>query len=35
LENIPKVIDGIDLLAQDFELAPTERTSREEHDEFY
>lgn len=34
-EYIPKIIDGIDLLAQDFELAPTERTSREEHDEFY
>lgn len=34
-EYIPKVIDGIDLLAEDFDLSITKRTSREEHDEFF
>ncbi|PSO50346.1 MAG: hypothetical protein BRC33_03455 [Cyanobacteria bacterium SW_9_44_58] len=34
-EYLPKIIDGIDLLAKDFELPATERTFREEYDDFY
>lgn len=32
--QIPKIIDGIDLLAADLELIPTERTFKEQHDIF-
>lgn len=33
--QIPKIIDGIDLLASDFDLPITERTFKEQHHEFY
>jgi hypothetical protein len=32
--QIPKIIDGIDLLAEDLELVSTERTFKEQHDLF-
>jgi hypothetical protein len=32
--QIPKIVDGVDLLAADLELAPTERTFKEQHDIF-
>jgi hypothetical protein len=31
---IPKIIDGIDLLAEDFGMTMTERTFQEQHDLF-
>ena len=33
-KQIPKIIDGIDLLANDFGLNTTERTFNEQHDIF-
>ena len=33
--QIPKIIDGIDRLASDFDLPITERTFQEQHHEFY
>lgn len=33
--QIPKIIDGIDRLASDFDLPITERTFQEKHQDFY
>ena len=34
-QQIPIIIDGIDCLANDFDLSPTERTFQEQHQDFY
>ncbi|MFP4132617.1 MAG: hypothetical protein ACLFRN_00325 [Halothece sp.] len=35
LQKIPQIIDGIDSLANDFNLPTTERTFKEQHQDFY